>query len=67
MSPGEVASVRDKLWDGGFRPIAILNPDHPDKARAGKAPLGNNWTDLARHDPPDCLRYPPGLFNALYN
>jgi putative DNA primase/helicase len=58
-SAAEAASIRHKLWGGWFRPIPILNWNHPDKARAGKAPLGNNWTDLARRDPPDCLNYPP--------
>ena len=59
MNLGEVSSVRDKLWDCGFRPIAILNADHPDKARAGKAPIGQDWGNLARRDPPDCTRYQP--------
>jgi hypothetical protein len=59
MSSGEAANIRSKLWDCGYRPVAVYSWDHPDKTRAGKAPLGNNWTELARQDPPNCLHYPP--------
>jgi hypothetical protein len=61
MSPGEVASVRDKLWDSGFRPVPLRNWDDPnlDEHLRGKKPLSANWPELAREDPPNCLNYPP--------
>lgn len=55
----QVASLRAQLWDAGFRPVAVLNHDHPDPKVAGKAPIGKNWGDLARQDPPDCITRPP--------
>ena len=51
MTPGEVASIRDKLWDCDFRPVAVYSSDHSDRARAGKAPLattGQNWRATTR-------------------
>ena len=54
----QVAAVRAKLWDAGFRPVPVYSPDHPIKD-AGKRPLGNDWVNLARRDPPDCLTRPP--------
>lgn len=58
-APEAIAELRQRLWDAGFRPLALLSADHTDKRVAGKAPIGKNWGDLARRDPPDCLRYPP--------
>jgi hypothetical protein len=46
-----VASLRARLWDAGFRPVPVLTKD--------KAPLGRDWLNRARQDPPDCLRFSP--------
>lgn len=59
LTVDSVAAIRAQLWDAGFRPVPVLNADHPDPAMAGKAPLGKNWGNRARQDPPDCLKYPP--------
>ena len=52
MTPSEtVRALREEIWDAGFRPIGVSNPeaDHP---HAGKAPFEGSWTELARRDPP---------------
>jgi putative DNA primase/helicase len=54
-----VQALRERCWTNGWRVVAVLNWDHPDPKKAGKAPIGNNWTELAQRDPPDCLNYPP--------
>lgn len=54
-----VAAVRAQLWDAGFRPLAVFNYDYPNPKMAGKAPLGKDWGNRARQDPPECLRFPP--------
>lgn len=54
-----VAAIRAQLYDAGFRPVPVLNHDHADPKLAGKAPIGRDWGNKARQDPPDCLRYPP--------
>lgn len=43
-----VAALRSSLWDAGFRPVAVLSRD--------KRPLGREWPDRARQDPPECIR-----------
>lgn len=55
----QVAAIRAQLWDAGFRPVPVFNYDHPDPKIAGKAPLGKNWGDRARQDPPECIGMPP--------
>jgi hypothetical protein len=61
MSPSleKVAALRAKLWESGFRPLAVLNHDHPNKTIAGKAPIGNDWPNRARQNPPECTTLPP--------
>jgi len=54
----EIAATRARLWDAGYRPVAIYSHDHPDRQRAGKAPLGAAWTERARRDPPECVSLP---------
>lgn len=54
-----VAALRAQLYDAGFRPVPVLNADHADPALAGKAPLGRDWGNRARQDPPECLRFAP--------
>jgi hypothetical protein len=51
-----VEAQRAALWRNGFHPVPLLNWDHQDKAKAGKAPLGNDWPRTAMQDPPECIR-----------
>jgi hypothetical protein len=53
-----IAAMRVQLWDAGYRPIAVYSHDHPDRARAGKAPLGTAWTERARRNPPEAAILP---------
>ena len=53
-----VEALRARLWDEGFRPVAVFSHDHPDRARAGKAPLGAGWDERARRDPPEAAAVP---------
>jgi hypothetical protein len=48
---GSVAAVRSQLWAAGFRPLSV--------ATGGKEPIGKDWPERARRDPPDCLLYDP--------
>lgn len=41
-TPAQVEALRLQLWDAGFTPIAVINPD-ADHASAGKAPLQKGW------------------------
>lgn len=50
-TPTEVTALRLRLWDSGFRPVPIYNPDS-DHPSPGKAPMGERWGDEARADPP---------------
>ncbi len=50
-----VAALRQTLWARGWRPIPVYSWDHPDVARAGKAPLGDKWQIAAQKDPPECV------------
>jgi hypothetical protein len=47
----QVASLRAQLWDAGFRPVPIYNPDAPGPS-PGKRPWGEEWQINARRDPP---------------
>jgi AAA domain/Primase C terminal 2 (PriCT-2)/Bifunctional DNA primase/polymerase, N-terminal len=53
-----IAAQRDALWAAGYRPLAVYSFNHPDRVRAGKAPLGDNWQKRARQDPPEVTRFP---------
>jgi hypothetical protein len=46
-----VASLRAKLWDGGYRPLAVLTGE--------KAPIGKDWGNRARQNPPECITLSP--------
>jgi hypothetical protein len=48
-----VATLRQQLWQNGFRAVPLLSND--------KVPIGKSWPELAQRDPPDCLNYPPVL------
>ena len=52
---GDVTSLREELWDAGFRPVPVYNIDanHPSP---GKAPMGIDWPESARMDPPEAVR-----------
>jgi hypothetical protein len=66
-SVAEVASIRDKLWDGGFRPVALCSWDnqHFLEAERGKRPLpGKDWHERALRDPPGAVQPKPDP-NAL--
>ena len=54
----EIEAVRAQLWEAGYRPLAVYSHDHADRLRAGKAPLGNEWTARARRDPPEVVAMP---------
>lgn len=55
MTGDQARALREELYDAGFRPVAISNPD-ADHPAAGKAPFGRDWTNAARQDPPEALR-----------
>jgi hypothetical protein len=48
-----VESLRARLWDAGFRPVALYNHDSTKTASPGKAPKGLKWVTRARRDPPE--------------
>ena len=47
-----VASLRSRLWESGFRPVAVYNIKSGEE-NSGKAPKGLAWQERARHTPPD--------------
>jgi putative DNA primase/helicase len=47
----QVASLRAKLWDAGFRPVPVYNPGTAGPS-PGKRPWGEGWQISARLDPP---------------
>ena len=53
-----IATLRCKAWANGWRPLAVLSWDHPDREHAGKKPLGRDWPERARKDPPECTTLP---------
>jgi hypothetical protein len=57
LSVDAVSNLRAELWDAGFRPIPIFNPEMKVKS-PGKQPLGNAWQVEARRDPPFCVTSP---------
>jgi hypothetical protein len=48
----DVASLRARLWDAGFRPVAVYNFDSRRTESPGKAPKGDNWIERNLQDPP---------------
>jgi hypothetical protein len=53
----EIAEQRRRIWQARYRPLAVLSCTDPDKAQAGKAPLGKEWQKRARLDPPEVTRF----------
>jgi hypothetical protein len=51
MTPDRATALREQLWRGGFRPIALYNHDDPGPS-PGKRPVGKGWQLDARRDPP---------------
>jgi putative DNA primase/helicase len=63
-----VAATRDRYWDHGWRPLPVYSWNHSDPddpARAGKAPLGERWTERARQNPPECISHGRAARHAL--
>jgi len=57
MTVQSATATRARLWDSGFRPIAIYNPDSRATASPGKAPKGEDWHQKALANPPvDAIR-----------
>lgn len=52
-----VVSLRARLWACGYRPIAVRNMI-PGVVNSGKAPLGEDWTERARRNPPAAMIEP---------
>jgi hypothetical protein len=48
-----VASERARLWDAGLRPVPVYNADSLRTSSPGKAPMGDDWQELARRNPPE--------------
>ena len=53
-----VASLRARLADSGFRPLAVFNHNANVKS-PGKQPVGEGWEERARRDPPADAVAPP--------
>ena len=54
-----VATLRERVWANGWPPVPVLNWDYEDKPgehKAGKAPIGDKWPELARRNPPSLAR-----------
>jgi hypothetical protein len=50
-----VASLREKLWDAGFRPVAVYTAAAGRRlhhGKPGKHPFGIGWQNAARRNPP---------------
>lgn len=55
QSINEVTALRAQLWDGGYRPVPVFNPD-AKVTSPGKQPLGDKWREEALKDPPLCAQ-----------
>ena len=47
MNPIAVQALRSRIWQNGFRPVAVKSDS--------KVPSGRGWTDRARMNPPDAV------------
>jgi hypothetical protein len=47
----QVATLRQQLWQAGFRPVPCLTGE--------RIPIGRDWPERARQDPPECLKFDP--------
>ena len=57
LIPANVHSLRIRLWDdgqSGFRPVELYSYDANHKD-AGKAPMGREWPERARQNPPEAV------------
>jgi AAA domain/Primase C terminal 2 (PriCT-2)/Bifunctional DNA primase/polymerase, N-terminal len=62
-----VAGLRDRLWDAGYRPVALYSPDVTradgggsiELRSRGKRPVGRAWQERARRNPPEAVEAPP--------
>jgi hypothetical protein len=66
MNPISVQAIRSKLWQNGFRPIAVYSHDAVNWsstpiANRGKRPKGDNWGDRARENPPEACTAVPSI------
>lgn len=54
----DVASLRARMADAGFRPVAVYTTEAGRRLgheKPGKHPFGNAWQERARRDPPDAV------------
>src|SRR5689334_22030421 len=51
MTPERATLLREALWRGQFRPVAVVNYDDSGPS-PGKRPVGAGWRDAALRDPP---------------
>lgn len=66
MTPIEVKALRAKLWQNGFRPVAVYSDDATDWANRpianrGKRPKGEDWPERARKNPPEASTAEPTI------
>jgi hypothetical protein len=58
MNEDNVLAIRQCVWDTGYRPIPVVSYDNNGPS-PGKRPLGQDWINAARLDPPFCVTSPP--------
>lgn len=58
LDTDDVAALRRRIWEAGYKPVPVYNIDHPVKS-PGKQPMGEGWTDAARQASPPCTVMPP--------
>lgn len=66
LSPVDAVTIlRERVWDAGYRPVAVYGPDAPGPS-PGKRPMGHAWQERARQDPPEAaeLRADPLALNT---
>ena len=57
MDKNEVTALRARLWDNGWRPVAVTNYDDTRNS-PGKRPSGKNWQRDALANPPWSAAHP---------
>jgi hypothetical protein len=64
MTAAEIAELRQRFWQRGYRPLEVWNPDQRVNDNGeplnspGKQPRGR-WREDANHDPPEAVRTKP--------
>lgn len=53
----QITELRQSMWQDGFRPVPIVSHDTPGPS-PGKRPLGADWANAARMDPPHATTTP---------